>query len=217
MVHSTSLDNMIKQQLRATNVLDESVISLFQSIPRTDFVPQELESFAYSDMQMPIAHNQRMMTPTEEALLLQALSLQGHETILEVGTGTGFLTALLSRCCDHIVSVDFYADFTLKAQTKLKQYECNNVTLITGDAINGWLEKAPYDVVIFTGGLPALTKTHMLQVLPGGTLFAVVGNEPSMQGQLLTLAHDKTWSKQILFETCLPPLVNKLTPKHFVF
>jgi protein-L-isoaspartate(D-aspartate) O-methyltransferase len=168
-------------------------------------------------MQLPIAHGQRMMTPLEEGLVLQALALKGSETVLEVGTGTGFFTTLLSRLCKKVISVDYYQDFTENARHKLKEHHCTNVELVTGDACRGWLEKAPYDVVIFTGAVQAITETHRLQVLPGGKLFAIVGKEPVMQGQMHVLDHSDTWHGQVLFETCLPPLIDQSKPKEFVF
>lgn len=209
--------NMIKQQLRTGNVIDESILALYTTIPRHEFVPIAFQEFAYSDMQIPLTHNQRMLTPLEEGLILQALALQGHETVLEIGTGTGFFTALLSQLCKQVTSVDYYPDFIQAAQTKLSQYSCSNVDLIVGDACNGWIDKAPYDVIIFTSSIESLTETQKLQVLPGGKLFAIVGKGPAMQAQLHELQLDNKWHGTILFETNIPPLINKLRPKDFVF
>lgn len=208
---------MIKQQLRTGDVLNETILSLYDELPREEFVHGAMQQFAYSDMQIPLAHQQRMMTPLEEARILQALKLQGTETILEVGTGSGYLTALLSRLGRQVISVDYYADFTTSARLKLDKYSCNNVQLITGDAHRGWLEAAPYDVVVMTGAIEKITETHRLQVLPGGKLLAIVGREPIMQCLLLTLDHQGNWTQELIFETCVPPLINKLKPKEFVF
>ena len=209
--------NMIKQQLRTGNVLDERVLALYNSIPRESFVPHKFQPFAYSDMQIPLSHEQCMMTPLEEALLLQSLDLKGHEVILEVGTATGFLTALLSRLCKKVISVDYYADFTLNARRKLAEHACSNVELFTGDASQGWIDLAPYDVIVFTGAVETLSDIQRLQLLPGGKLFAIIGKQPVMQGQLHELNHQDVWSKQVVFETCLPPLVDKLKHDSFVF
>lgn len=208
---------MVKQQLRTGDVLNEVILDLFNNIPRIDFVPQAMQAFAWSDMQIPLAHSQRMLTPLEEGIILQSLNLAGHETVLEIGTGTGFLTALLSRLCKKVISIDYFQDFTLAAQAKLAQHNCHNVECFTGDGYRGWLEKAPYDVVIMTGAIDAITETHRLQLLPGGKLLAIVGKEPVMQCSLSTLDNQGVWTTEVLFDTNIPPLINKLKPKEFVF
>jgi len=208
---------MIKQQLRTGNVLNASILDLYETVPREAFVPEELKHFAYSDMQIPLRHNQKMMTPLEEASVLQALNLSGHEVVLEVGTGTGFFTALLSRLCKQVISVDYYSDFTTLARKQLEAHDRNNVELITGDAGRGWLDKAPYDVMVFTGAIDALTETHRLQLLPGGKMFTIIGRPPVMLGQLHHLDHDGNWDAELVFETCIPSLIDKLKPNEFVF
>ncbi|MDP1602922.1 MAG: protein-L-isoaspartate O-methyltransferase [Legionella sp.] len=217
MTNQNACLNMVKQQLRTGDVLDDTILALFEEFSREEFVPHAMRPFAYSDMQIPLAHHQRMMTPLEEGRILQALKLRGHETILEVGTGTGYLTAMLSRLGQTIISVDYFQEFTHTARKKLEQYNCSNVELITGDGCRGWLDKAPYDVVILTGAIETITETHRLQVLPGGKLVAIVGKEPVMQCLLLTLDHMGNWTQELLFETCIPPLINQLKPKEFVF
>ena len=215
-VQSTRI-NMIKQQLRTGDVIDESILKLFREIARDEFVPTKYKDFAYSDMQLELPHQQRMMTPLEEAKILQALNLTGNETVLEVGTGTGFLTTLLSRKCKKLMSIDYFSDFTANAKINLNKYKCNNVELITGDAHKGWLEKAPYDVIVFTGSLEKLTETHLLQIVPGGKLFAIIGKAPLMQGQLHTLDKKGNWHKEVIFETNIPCLINEPKPNGFIF
>ena len=217
MKNQNSRINMITQQLRTGNVLNENILSLYSELPRHDFVPDNMQDFAYSDLQLSLAHDECMMTPLEEATVLQALALEGHENILEIGTGSGFFTALLSRRCQQVTSIDYYADFTEHARKKLTKHRCNNVILHTGNAYHGWLDKAPYDVVVYTGALRTLEKMQRLQVLPGGKLFAVIGEKPCLQGQLHTLDHHETWYTEVLFETLLPPLINTTPPKTFTF
>ncbi|ARB91993.1 protein-L-isoaspartate O-methyltransferase family protein [Legionella longbeachae] len=217
MSYQSARVNMVKQQLRTGDVLNESILNLYEIILRHEFVPEQFTHFAYSDMQIPLNHGQRMLTPLEEGLILQALNLQGHETVLEVGTGSGFFTALLSKLSKKVISIDYYADFTVQAEKKLKAHHCNNVELITGDACRGWLEKAPYDVVIFTGGLEKITETEKLQILPGGKLFAILGKSPVLQGRLYELDHNENWHESLLFETNIPLLIDKSKPKEFVF
>ncbi|NCT57190.1 MAG: protein-L-isoaspartate O-methyltransferase [Legionella sp.] len=209
--------NMITQQLRTGEVLNRNILSLYDELPRDAFVPESLHNYAYSDLQLPLPHNECMMTPLEEATILQALALEGHENVLEIGTGSGFFTALLSRRCEHVTSIDYYADFTENARQKLAQYRCHNITLHTGNAYQGWIDKAPFDVVIYTGALHAIEDMHRLQVLPGGKLFAIVGDKPCMQGQLHHLDHQEQWHTNVLFETELPALINPSPPKTFTF
>lgn len=209
--------NMQKQQLRTRNVHTDSIIALFDDLPREDFVPDSFKSFAYSDMQIPLGHGQCMMTPVEEALLLQSLQLQGHEVVLEVGTGSGYLTAMLSRMCKKVISVDYFKEFTSFANQKLSRHQCDNVELLTGDASMGWLDLAPYDVIVFTGAMAGLTDLQKLQLMPGGKLFVLMGHAPVIQGQLHFLSHDGQWQNQLIFETCLPSLIDTLKSNHFVF
>lgn len=209
--------NMVKQQLRTGNVLDNRLLALYESIPREAFVPPKLKSFAYSDMHLPLAHDECMMTPLEEGLLLQALDLKGHEVVLEIGTGSGFLTAMLSRLCKKVISVDYYADFTHAARQKMAEHNCLNVELFTGDGLQGWLDFAPYDVIVFTGALEQLSEIQRLQLLPGGKLFAILGTAPIMQSKLYALDHAGIWSEQVIFETCLPGLIDKSKPIVFDF
>lgn len=217
MSHEIARTNMIKQQLRTGNVLDERVLSLYENVHRDQFVPSAMTSFAYSDMQIPLAHEQCMMTPLEEALLLESLDLQGHEIVLEIGTGAGFLTTLLSRLSKKVISVDYYSDFTLSARRKLAEHNCSNVELFTGDALQGWLDLAPYDAIVFTGGLTSLNELQRLQLAPGGRIFAILGKKPIMQAQLLHLDHQGQWTTRIIFETCLPPLIDALKQPEFDF
>ncbi|MFI4963096.1 MAG: protein-L-isoaspartate O-methyltransferase [Legionellales bacterium] len=217
MIHNTARINMVKQQLRTGDVLNESILNLYDILPRHDFVPKAYAPFAYSDMQIPLSHDQRMLTPLEEGIILQALNLKGTETVLEIGTGSGFFTALLSKLCKEVISVDYFLDFTTHADRKLQEHGCDNVTLITGDGCHGWLEKAPYDVLIFTGSITKLTKTHRLQVLPGGKLVAIEGKPPIMQARLHELNHEDVWTKTLLFETLIPALIEQSKPKEFIF
>ena len=217
MTNQNAQINMVKQQLRPGDVLNEDILALFDEFPREDFVPPAMRQFACSDMQIPLAHQQRMLTPLEEGIILQALQLKGNETVLEIGTGTGYLTAMLSRLCKKVISVDYFSDFTNGAQAKLAQYKCNNVELITGDGCQGWLEKAPYDVIVMTGSIETINDTQRLQILPSGKLFAIVGKNPVMKGMLFSLDHEGTWTQKMLFNTCIPPLINKLLHKEFIF
>ncbi len=217
MRYSLPRTNMIKQQLRAGNVLDKTLLDLFATTPRERFVPTAFQSFAYSDAQIELAHGQCMMTPLEEGLLLQALALTGQEIVLEVGTGSGYLTALLSQLCKQVISIDCHADFTRNAQQRISALQLHNVEFLTDNACLGWHDRAPYDVIIFSGALPAITETHCLQLSTGGRLFAITGHSPCMQGKLIQQNAQGKWQEKVVFETNLPPLISKHQLNNFVF
>lgn len=209
--------NMIKQQLRTADVLDPKILDLYFTIDRSHFVPKEFADFAYSDQQIPLLHEQRMLTPIEEGKILQNLNLTGQETVLEIGTGSGFFTALLAKLAKKVISIEYFPDLTKQAETNLASLNLDNIELISGDAAKGWLDGAPYDVVIMTAAIEQLEVTHRLQVLPGGKLFAIVGRDPVMYGQLHSYSHDEQWSVKELFETNIPMMIDKSKPKEFVF
>lgn len=218
MMNQSAKINMVKQQLRTGDVLDEKILSLFEAFPRHEFVPKGWENFAYSDKQIPLMYDERMMTPLEEGKLLQALSLKGNETVLEVGTGTGFLTTLLSQLCKKVISIDYYSAFTESAKQKLETHRCTNVELITGDASSGWFEYAPYDVIIFTSAIEKMNETYKVQLARAGKLFIILGKAPIMRAQLWELQTDSNaWKIEELFETNLPPIIDNKQIRPFVF
>lgn len=216
-MNNIACQNMITQQLKTGDVEAHEILSIFNNIPREDFVPEQFKNFAYSDMQIPLSNKQLMFTPLEEASLLKALDLKGHETVCEIGTGTGFLTCCLAQFAKKVISIEYYEEFSNQAREKLKRHNCNNVELITGDGINGWVDKAPYDVLVFTGALDKITEIQKLQILFRGKLFAIVGSAPIMPGILYSLDEDDRWNEQLVFETNTPHLINKYKPKEFVF
>jgi protein-L-isoaspartate(D-aspartate) O-methyltransferase len=209
--------NMIKQQLRTSNVLDEAILDLFQRLPRDQYVPKHYAPFAYSDTQIPLEHHQHMMTPSEEGLIIQALNLQGNETVLEVGTGSGYMTALLSQSCKQVITFDLIEAFTEQAKVKLAAHGCNNVEFHTANAYEGYPEKAPYDCIIMSGGMPVIQEKLLLQLAPRGRLIAFIGQPPVLQAIRYTVHANKTVTKDFLFNTSLPSLVPLQTKNKFVF
>ena len=209
--------NMVKQQLRTNGINSEKVLNLYHDIPRSDFVPQAYQAFAYTDMQIPLSHHQRMLTPLEEAQILQALQLEGHETVLEIGTGTGFFTTLLSHLAKYIITVDYFSEFTQQAQKSCQAHGRNNIEFVTDDAHNGWVHKAPYDVIVLTGAISKVTDMLKLQLSIGGKLFAITGKHPVVTGYLYRLDHQNSWSKTLVFETDIPMLIDKTQHSSFVF
>lgn len=217
MIKILSQTNMIKQQLRTGNVFDKKILELYQSVARDEYTPSQYRKFAYSDMQIPLAHHQSMLTPLEEGSILQALQLQGHETVLEIGTGTGFFSNMLSHCAKRVISVDFFDEFTTKAKKTCRSHGRTNIEFITGDAHNGWVNLAPYDVIVMTGAIPYLTEALKLQVCLGGKLFAIIGNHPVMRGTLYRVDSQNHWTQDLIFETNTPLLIENRHEQRFVF
>jgi protein-L-isoaspartate(D-aspartate) O-methyltransferase len=209
-------ENMIKQQLRTWEVLDGQVLQVIGSVPREDFVPEGFRELAYADHEIPLAHDQVMMAPKVEARLLQAVDIQPLDTVLEIGTGSGYLTALLARRARHVFSVDIFSDFTDAAGERLSGHGVVNVTLETGDAARGWSRHAPYDVIVVTGSLPVVDQAIPSSLKPGGRLFVIAGQSPVMEAMLITRVGESEWIREALFETDLPALLNAPEPSRFV-
>jgi protein-L-isoaspartate(D-aspartate) O-methyltransferase len=210
--------NMITQQLRTWDVLDEAVLQAVATIPREDFVPAAYRKLAFADMNIPLAHNQVMMTPREEARFLQTLDLQGTEAVLEIGTGSAYMTALLARMARLVYSIDIFPDFIQQAQVKLASHNINNVTLLTADASRGWEQQGPFDAIIITGALPFLPDSFRNSLKPGGRLIAILGQAPAMAATFIKRGEKTSaWSEEKLFETVTPVLINALQPPSFIF
>jgi len=208
--------NMIEQQIRPWDVLDQRTLDLIASVPREQFVPQDYRKLAFADINIPLAQGQVMMSPKVEARLLQALRLNPNDSVLEIGTGSGYLTALLAKAAKHVDSVDIFPEFIQTAAVKLKALNINNVTLQVGDAINGWNTDVDYDVIVLTGSVPVLKSHFQDQLIEGGCLFAIIGEEPIMQAQLMTRVNQTKTNRELLFETVLPPLLGAASPQRFV-
>lgn len=209
--------NMIEQQIRPWEVLDPRVLALLAQLPREEFVPATHHNLAFADTELPLGHGQVMLSPRMEARLLQALDVQPSDTVLEIGTGGAYLTALLAHSAQQVHSVDIFADFIASAGEKLAAHGITNVTLETGDASAGWVAHAPYDVIAVTGSLPLFAEQFQQQLHVGGRLFMVVGQAPSMEALLITRLGPAEWTRESLFETDIPPLINAPAAQAFVF
>lgn len=209
--------NMVEQQVRPAEVLDERVLGLFESIRREDFVPMRYRKMAFSDLAIPLDHDQFMMKPVVEGRLLQALDIKPDETALEIGTGSGFITACLAQLALRVVSVDIFEQFTTEAAAKLDEKEIENVELETGDAMGDWQPEQAHDLVVVTGSVEIVPEQFMGWVNPGGRLFAVCGDSPAMQARLFTRLNVSDWREESLFETDLPRLVNATQVPEFEF
>ena len=158
MKNAAARDNMVTQQVRAWDVLSRDTLELMLSLSREDFTPKAYKNLSYADMQIPLGDGQVMLTPAEEGKMLQALDILPTETVLEIGTGSGYFTALLAKLANHVYSIDILGQMTELAHSNLGGFNFNNITLETGDASLGWVEHAPYDVIVITGSMPELPK-----------------------------------------------------------
>lgn len=200
--------NMIEQQIRPWNVLDERILDLLLRVPREDFVPQRYRKLAFADMEIPLGHGEVMLSPKLEARMLQVLAVRPDDRILEVGTGSGYFTALLAHLGRQVFSVDRVGEFVETAQQRLNRHGITNVALVQGDASRGWEAGAPFDAIVITGSLPVVPEAFKQALTIGGRLLAVVGSAPIMEVRLTTRLASEQWSEESLFETVVPPLRN---------
>lgn len=213
--------NMVEQQIRPWDVLDQQVLDLLFTVRREDFAPAKYRSLAFTDMEIPLKDNalpdERMLAPKLEARMVQELAIKPADRILEIGTGSGYMTALLAKRGAHVTSVEINPEFAAAALAKLNGHGITNVSVEVGDGARGWAAKAPYDVIVLTGSVPVLAEDFQRSLKPGGRLLAVVGEEPVMEALLVTCAGGASYSKLALFETCIPALRNAPQPARFVF
>ncbi len=209
--------NMVEQQIRPWDVLDVRVLEVMESVHREEFVPIAYRKLAFADLEIPLSHGQNMMRPTVEGRMLQALDLKEDETVLEVGTGSGFIAACLARLARHVVSVDIYQDLLDEAKLRLAEHGSDNVELFQGDVMRGWQPELAHDVVVVTGSVPSIPEIFRGWVNPGGRLFVITGESPAMQAMRLTRTGVTEWQEESLFETDLIRLVNSEPAVGFEF
>ncbi len=209
--------NMVEQQIRPWEVLDQSVLDLLYEVKREEYVPPVYRSLAFADLEIPLGHGQSMWAPKLEARVLQELALRPTDKVLEVGTGSGYLSALLARRAAYVHTVEIVPEFKTAAERKLAAHHVANVGLEVGDAARGWPRHGPYDAVVLTGSVPLLPQAFLDSLAPGGRLFAVVGDAPVMQARLYTCVAPGACRHAVLFETSLPLLMNVQEPERFVF
>jgi protein-L-isoaspartate(D-aspartate) O-methyltransferase len=209
--------NMVEQQIRPWEVLDSTVLSLLERIHREDFVPVRYRKLAFADIAIPLDCDQVMMRPKIEARMLQALELDADETVLEIGTGSGFITACLAGLARRVVSVEIHPELHEQAATKLADKGATNVELFVGDAMRGWQPEQAHDVVVVTGSVPQAPQQFLGWVNPGGRLFVVTGDSPAMEACLMRRLDVTEWTVESLFETDLARLVHADQAPEFEF
>ena len=206
---------MLGQQVRAWEVLDDRVLSVLGETARETFVPGPHRDLAFADLEIPLAHNEFMMTPKVEGRLLQALRLEKTDHVLEIGTGSGYLTACLARLAESVVSVDIYEDFTEAAKATIAPLGLSNIEFRTEDALQ-LAGNEQFDAIAVTGSVPELDDHFVRMLRPGGRLFIIVGREPVMEARVVTMLERGQTTQESLFESVIKPLVNAERPEAFV-
>lgn len=207
--------NMVENQVRPWDVLDLRVLDVLRSVRREDFVPARHRSLAFADVALPLGHDEVMLKPVVEGRLLQALAPRPGEHVLEIGTGSGFLTACIARLATDVTSVEIHADLAEAARARLAAAQVRNARVETADALQGFAPRAVYDAVLVGGAVCRLPEALRDWVRPGGRVLAIVGESPVQQVVLHTRASDARWTAESLFETDVPYLRGGEPPRHF--
>jgi protein-L-isoaspartate(D-aspartate) O-methyltransferase len=209
--------NMIEQQIRPWDVLDTDVLKLLGEVKRERFVPPEHRDLAFADLEIPIGGGEAMWQPKVEARVVQELEIRPTDTVFEVGTGSGYLAALLARLAKHVTSAEIDPALAERARATLQAEAVGNVTLLTGDSARAPLGELSYDVIVLTGSTPVLPQAFTDRLNPGGRLFAVTGDVPVMKATLVRQGARGELQTVTLFETVLRPLQHALQPERFRF
>lgn len=207
--------NMLEQQIRPWNVIDPVVLDALDCIPRENYVPIEFKESAFSDVELPIGHNQTMMSPKIEAKILQAVQVKKTDKILEIGTGSGYMTALLAHLAQQVYTIEIHESLSLAAQKVLMEEGFNNIDFFINDGTKGVTANTPYDVIILTGSVPELPDIYKKSLNKNGRLFAITGCAPVMEATLIKRVSANQFSTEVLFETELQALENMQCHKEF--
>lgn len=216
MASGSAQRQMVSQQIRAWDVLEPRVLDVMSLVDRAAFTPEAFRGVAYADTRIPIGHDQEMLSPKIVGRLLQALNLLPSDSVLEVGTGTGYVTACLARLGGHVLSLDIFQELVETARANLEPLGLAGLTLETRDAMT-LDERGRFDAIAVTGSLPDYDPRFEQALTIGGRLFVIVGGEPIMDAVLVTRVADEEWVRESLFETVVPPLLHADKPAEFVF
>jgi protein-L-isoaspartate(D-aspartate) O-methyltransferase len=209
--------NMVEQQVRPWEVLDSNILNLLETLQREDFVPVRYRKLAFADLCIPLDHDQVMMKPVVEGRLLQSMAIQPDETVLEIGTGSGWVTACLAQLAKRVVSVEMFEDLSKGAAANLESKGIANAELEIGDVMQGWQPEQAHDVLVVTGSVDDIPEHFRGWVNPGGRMFIVRGNAPAMEAMLCTRLNVSEWREESLFETDLPRLIHAEHAPEFKF
>jgi protein-L-isoaspartate(D-aspartate) O-methyltransferase len=220
MLTANAREQMIEQQVRAWDVLDAGVLGIFRKVPREHFVPAEHRYVAFADLEIPLPKAQHMLRPSVAGRLLQALELTGTERVLEIGAGSGFLTACLASVSAHVESIEIFPELAALAKSNLTSLSIGNTQIVTADALQraaGADVRTRYGAIAVTASLPIQDDRFQRQLEIGGRLFIVVGEAPVMAARLVRRTAEDTWTSESLFETVIDPLINARRPQEFTF
>ena len=209
--------NMVEQQVRPWDVLDPRVLDTLENTPRDAFTPDTYKGLAYADTEIPLGHDESMMHPILEGRMLQALDIQETDQILEIGTGSGYITACLAKLGAHVDSIEIDDFFSHAAADKLARQNITNATLTTGDAVANFDDTKKYDVICVCGSMTELPESYKKALNPGGRIFVITGEAPVMHAHLITRTGEDSWADQQLFETSLKPLTHAEKSEEFSF
>ncbi len=209
--------NMIEQQIRPWNVLDQDVLELLMVVKREDFVPPAYKALAFVDTEIPLPGGEAMFTPKVEARLLQEVQVKKHENVLEIGAGSGYMAALLAHKARHVTSIEIKPELKELAQANLTRAGVSNVSVELGDGSQGWTAGAPFDVIVISGGLEALPEAFLKQVKVGGRIAAIIGEAPVMTAQVITRVSETAYDTVKVFETNVKLLSDSVKHSRFTF
>ena len=209
--------NMVEQQIRTWEVLDKAVLNALMQIHREFFVPADCQELAYADTEIPLPHGQTMLPPRIDARLVNDLALTGTESVLEIGTGSGYLCALLALRAPRVLSCEIHADLAQMAQRHLAQAGIANAQVRAQDGSMGAASEGPFDAIVLGGSVSEVPQGLLDQLAMGGRLIAIVGEEPVMQTTLFTRVGPQSWQTKVLWDTIAPLLQGFAQPSAFHF
>ena len=209
--------NMVEQQVRPSDVSDPRILTTLSQIKRDDFLDDELQGLAYADTCLPIGYGQVMLSPVIEGRLLQALNVQADEEVLELGTGSGYFTALLACLAKHITSVEIIPELSEQAAENLSKIGIENVDLLIGDASRGWSLADRVDVIVATAAFAIVTDDYLQSLAIGGRMLVVVGDADIMNVQVIRRVTEWEWQTDAVFETSIPLMINAESKPVFEF
>lgn len=209
--------NMLEQQVRPSDVLDPRVLTALKEVERRPFVDDDLSGLAYADTELPIGFGQMMLSPVIQGRLLQVLNVQPNENVLEIGTGTGYFTALLAQLANHVMSVEIVPELSALAQQNLALAAIGNVELYVGDASHGWSLADRLDVIVATAAFASIPDGYLQKLHVGGRMLAVVGENQNMAVQLIRRRSEREWQTDTVFETVIPMMINAEAKPEFEF